>query len=106
MTTEPLKAEEGAKREPCRPLEEAVGNSVLRALGRPVGLHHVQTRKVFGDHYRVNVYVGKDAASARVGYSYFVTANATGEVVSCCPAIPENLPSMRSELAPVQREPS
>jgi hypothetical protein len=70
-----------------RSLEEVVGESVMRDLGRPAALHHVQARRVFGDNYRVNVFVGEAAASAKVAHSFFVAADADGKVIESTPAI-------------------
>jgi len=85
------KQEEHRRAEPeaseRRSLEAAVSESVMHDLGRPAGLHHVQSRRVFGDNYRVNVFVGADAASAKVAHSFFVAADADGKVVESTPAI-------------------
>jgi hypothetical protein len=68
-------------------LEAAVRDDVMRVLGRPAGLHHVQARQVWTDHYRVNVFVGEGAASAKVAHSFFVAADADGKVIESSPAI-------------------
>jgi len=51
------------------------------------GLYRVRGRQVWGDNYRVNVYVGEDFASAKVAHSYFLEADSTGEVLTSTPAI-------------------
>jgi hypothetical protein len=83
MTT---KQEEQQARESSS-LEAVVGKNVMRDLGRPAGLHHVQSRRVFGDNCRVNVFVGEGAASAKVAHSFFVAADADGKVLESTPAI-------------------
>jgi hypothetical protein len=80
------KQEEQQARE-SRSVEAEVGENVMRDLGRPAGLHHVQARRVFGDNYRVNVFVGEGAASAKVAHSFFVAADADGKVVGSSPPI-------------------
>jgi len=82
----PTKLEEQQSRE-FRSLEAVVGKNVMHDLGRPAGLHHVQSRRVFADNYRVNVFVGADAASAKVAHSFFVAADADGKVIGSTPAI-------------------
>jgi hypothetical protein len=83
MTT---KQEEQQARE-SRSVEAVVGENVMRDLGQPAGLHHVQSRRVFADNYRVNVFVGEGAASAKVAHSFFVAADADGKVLESSPAI-------------------
>jgi hypothetical protein len=68
-------------------LEAVVGDNVLSALGRPAGLHRVQVTRVWADNYRVNVFVGPDAASFTVAHSYFLRADGNGKIVVCCPPI-------------------
>jgi hypothetical protein len=60
---------------------------VIHTLGQPDGLHAVQVRPLWGDHYRVNVLVGADATSARIAHSYFVEADAEGNIVESTPKI-------------------
>jgi hypothetical protein len=69
------------------PLEAAVRGSVLSELGSPPGLHRVQVRRVWGDSYRVNVFVGDDAASFKVAHSFFLQADGDGRVIESSPAI-------------------
>jgi hypothetical protein len=70
---------------------EAVGDSikkqVMRSLGKPVDLLSVQVRPVGGERYRVNVVVGKDFASSRIANSFFLTADAEGNIVTSSPRI-------------------
>jgi hypothetical protein len=73
--------------EGCRSLEAAIRENVMQGLGRPEGLHQVQARPLWDGNYRVNVFVGADAASAKVADSFFLTADADGEVLASTPAI-------------------
>jgi hypothetical protein len=68
-------------------LNGLIGEQVLCALGEPDGLRSVQVRPLWGGHYRVNVFVGVDATSARVAHSYFVVADAEGDVLKTTPVI-------------------
>ena len=68
-------------------LNAAVGRLVLAALGGPGGTHAVQVRPLWGDFYRVNVLVGKDAASLTVADSYFLEVDGDGKLVTSTPAL-------------------
>jgi len=68
-------------------LDAAIGKHVLNALGQPVNLHRVQVRRLWNEHYRVNVLVGVDAASARVANSYFLVIDGDGAIVAATPRI-------------------
>jgi len=68
-------------------LDAALGKHVLHALGQPGELQRVQVRRLWDDHYRVNVLVGLDAASARVANSYFLVVDGDGAIVAATPAI-------------------
>ena len=64
-----------------------VGEQVLYALGEPAGLLRVQVRPLWDAYYRVNVLVGADAACATIPHSYFVVADADGNVLGATPKI-------------------
>jgi hypothetical protein len=68
-------------------LEAVVGDYVVGRLGRPPGLRRVQARLVFGSRYRVNVFVGDDASTARIAHSYFLEADGDGKILSSSPAL-------------------
>jgi hypothetical protein len=68
-------------------LDAVIGKHVLHALGQPGNLHQVQVRRLWNEHYRVNVLVGVDAASARVANSYFLVIDADGAIVASTPRI-------------------
>ncbi len=67
-------------------LEAVVRDNVMDDLGSPAGLRLVQVRRVWGDSYRVNVFVGDDA-SAKIAHSYFLTADGDGKILTSDPAL-------------------
>jgi hypothetical protein len=67
--------------------DAVIGKYVLHALGQPGDLQQVQVRWLWEDHYRVNVLVGADAASVKVAHSYFLVADAAGNVLASVPEI-------------------
>jgi hypothetical protein len=68
-------------------LNALVGEQVLDDLGEPDGLLSVQVRPLWKERYRVNVFVGVDAASAKVAHSYFVVTDEEGNVLKTTPVI-------------------
>ncbi len=72
---------------PREALNALIRRQVIRSLGSPGDLLKVQVRPVGGDRYRVNVLVGKDATSARIADSFFLTADDEGTIVTSTPAI-------------------
>src|SRR5262245_44173579 len=68
-------------------LNAFIGEQVIRTLGKPNGLHTVQVCRLWEDHYRVNVFVGVDATSAKVAHSYFLVADGDGNVIASSPEI-------------------
>jgi hypothetical protein len=65
--------------------EEAIRAWVLTSLGRPAELVKVAVLPLWGDHFRVNVWVGAGAGS--IPDSYFVTADARGTILDSQPPI-------------------
>ena len=68
-------------------LADAIGRHVLVALGRPQDLHRMQVRRLWEDNYRVNVFTGPDAATAKVAHSYFLVVDGGGNITTSTPAI-------------------
>jgi hypothetical protein len=64
-----------------------IGKQVIHTLGQPCHLHGVQVRHLWQDHYRVNILVGLDAASAKVAHSYFLVADSDGNIIESTPKI-------------------
>lgn len=75
------------EREPQQPLKQnlELEQHVVGVLGKLENLFRVQVRPLWKDHYRVNVFVGADAASARIAQSYFLVTDGTGAVLECTP---------------------
>jgi hypothetical protein len=68
-------------------LNAVIGKHVIHTLGQPGDLYTVQVRPLWEDHYRVNVLVGVDAASAKVAHSYFLVADSDGNITASTPKI-------------------
>lgn len=68
-------------------LNRLIGERVLHALGEPGGLQQVQVRLLWEEHYRVNVLVGADLASAKVAHSYFLATDHDGNIVTATPEL-------------------
>jgi hypothetical protein len=68
-------------------LEAIVLDNVMERLGQPLGNHRVQVRRVWGENYRVNVFVGADVASFTIAHSYFLLADRDGKILTCSPPI-------------------
>jgi hypothetical protein len=68
-------------------LQELIGEQVVHTLGAPDDLFGIHVRPLWKDHYRVNVFVGKDATSARVANSYFLVVDDNGNIVTSSPQI-------------------
>jgi hypothetical protein len=68
-------------------LNVLIGKQVIHTLGEPGDLHKVQVRRLWEDHYRVNIFRGENALSAKIASSYFVEADSSGNIVASRPAI-------------------
>ena len=64
-----------------------IREQVLHALGEPGGLLQVSVRPLWGNRYRVNVYVGSDVVSATVAHSYFLEIDGEGTITASTPKI-------------------
>lgn len=64
-----------------------IGKEVIGAMGRLDNLYRVQTRWLWENYYRVNVLVGRDLASAKIAFSYFLEADTEGKIVATTPRI-------------------
>src|SRR4051794_10480027 len=84
-----LKVEQGENVEADRrdSREVRIRQRVMLALGRPNDLCRVQVRELWEKRYRVNVYVGPDAVSARVAHSFFLETDDDGDIVASTPKI-------------------
>ncbi len=77
----------GTQEQGRRERDALIGGHVLRRLGRPAALRGVHVRRLWEDHYRVNVLVGGDAASTRVLHSFFVVTDGDGNFLTATPDI-------------------
>jgi hypothetical protein len=68
-------------------LTNLIRKQVINALGTPIDLQRVQVHKVWNHHYRVNVFVGVNAASVRVANSYFLVIDNDGSLIATTPKI-------------------
>jgi hypothetical protein len=68
-------------------LNNLISEQVIHALGTPIDLRNVQVRKVWDDHYRVNVFVGMNAGSVRVANSFLVVSDSDGRLIGSTPTI-------------------
>ena len=66
---------------------DVIGRQVLQILGQPDALYSIAVRQLWEDRYRVNVFVGLDAAASKVAHSYFVIADADGNIIASSPVI-------------------
>jgi hypothetical protein len=71
----------------CETQKALIREQVIHALGEPAGLHKVQVQQLWEDHYRVNVLVGSDAASARIVNSYFLRSDSDGKIIASNPKL-------------------
>ena len=68
-------------------MQANITKNVIQTLGQPRNLHRIQVRQLWEDHYRVNIFVGTDAASAKVIHSYFLVTHGDGSIVTASPKI-------------------
>ena len=68
-------------------LDSLIREQVIHALGTPFNLRSAQVRKVWDDHYRVNVLVNVGAGTVRVANSYFVVIDSDGCLAAATPKI-------------------
>ena len=74
-------------RDQHKALNNVIREQVIHALGTPKDLLKVQIRKVWDDHYRVNVLVGASSGSVRVANSFFVVTDSSGSLIAATPQI-------------------
>ena len=68
-------------------LNALIGEQVIHTLGEPDRLLKVSVRPLWANVYRVNVFVGPDAASARIANSYFLNVDGDGKIAASTPRI-------------------
>ena len=67
--------------------KKRIGERVIKALGDSDHFRTVQVRSLWDQHYRVNVFIGADAASAKIAHSYFVETDLEGNIIESTPRI-------------------
>jgi len=72
-------------------LNALIREQVIGMLGEPLDLLSVAVRPLWDNNYRVNVFAGKDVASARIANSFFLAVDADGRILTCNPTIPKRL---------------
>jgi hypothetical protein len=87
-------------------LAPAIRDHVLRALGRPAADHRVVVRRLWADHYRVNVLVGADVTTTTIAHSYFLVTDDQGHVSGATPAIIRRYEPPAAEEGRMWRTPS
>jgi|SRR5579871_5091098 len=75
-----------------------IREQVMHRLGEPPGLHKVQVWRLWEDHYRVNVFVGADATTARIANSYFLTSDHDGKIIASNPKLTKRYGSVETVL--------
>jgi hypothetical protein len=68
-------------------LNALIGEQVIHTLGEPASLLKVSVRPLWANVYRVNVFVGPDAVSARIANSFFLTVDGDGKIAASTPKI-------------------
>lgn len=64
-----------------------IRQAVIHLLGRPVGLQLVQVRPLWDNLFRINIFIGMDATSAKIAHSYFVRTDTSGNIIESTPTI-------------------
>jgi hypothetical protein len=68
-------------------LDALICDQVMSVVGQPGDLLRVQVKQLWDCHYRVNVLVGADVASARIADSFFVVADTAGKILTSTPKL-------------------
>src|SRR4051812_14759937 len=68
-------------------VNDLISEQVVHRLGSPEDLLDVRVFRLWADHYRVNVLVGKDVTTCKVADSFFLVTDDDGLIVSSSPAI-------------------
>lgn len=87
LTTLNREPEKNMQQNQRETLQTLIGEQVMHALGEPGDLVQLQVRRLWEDHFRVNVFVGRDMVSAKIANSYFVRVGSDGNIVEATPRI-------------------
>jgi hypothetical protein len=91
-TTHERKQETDLEQHKSEVLQALIEEQVIHRVGRPDGLRNVQVRRLWENHYRVNIVIGENAASSRIDDSYFVEADSDGNIVESNPKMTKRHP--------------
>ena len=65
----------------------AIKEQIIAALGKPANLLKVVARPLWERRFRVNVFVGENAATAKIANSYFVEVDSDDRLIKSTPKI-------------------
>ena len=65
----------------------AIKEQIIAALGKPTDLLKVVARPLWERCFRVNVFVGENAATAKIANSYFVEVDSDDRLIKSIPKI-------------------
>lgn len=85
MTNLQLEAEKDAARIAAVTIGDVIRRQVVGTLGTPDDLLKVMVLPVGIENFRVNVVVGKGFSSCRIANSFFLSADADGNILSSSP---------------------
>jgi hypothetical protein len=87
-THQPARTTDDPEAQRRRQQQAVLAGHVQRALDQAgtVGrVERVDVRRLWEDHYRVNVFVGEDAVTSRICQSYFLVTDGSGNILSSTP---------------------
>ena len=87
QATQQLERRSDLERHKRDTLNSLVGEQILHCVGTPRDLLKVQVRPLWDNYYRVNIFIGKDVASAQIADSYFVTVDGDANIIASVPQI-------------------
>jgi hypothetical protein len=87
MTTKQIDQHDRIERDTQETTCALIGEQVIHTLGQPASLLKVSVRPLWANVYRVNVFVGSDAVSARIANSFFLTVDGHGKIAVSTPKI-------------------
>ena len=87
QTKPPSEQHKDQERHKRETLNALIGERVIHTLGEPGDLLQVQVRRLWENHYRVNILIGADVASGKVANSYFLQADGDGNNLQSTPKI-------------------
>ena len=94
LKTEHVKQQAGATERTPEQQSGIIVRQIVQTLGRPAALYRVEVRHLWEKHYRVNVFVGADAASTRIAHSFFLSTDEDGNIIASAPAITQKYSGM------------